>query len=151
MSEVSFNIRFVSIELVSKSILEPPPDLQEKESFIFNFLVDLKVVPEHKTAAAIASTSILLQKDNKELANFKIYCVFEFPDFDTIFTKMEDNKYDTPVELEIILKSTGLSTIRGIIASEVKGTYLQGAVLPLIDMNALVRNQRKKTEEEKVR
>jgi hypothetical protein len=37
--------------------------------------------------------------------------------------------------------------MRGIIVSEISGTYLQGAILPLIDMNTLVRSQRKEAEE----
>ena len=34
---------------------------------------------------------------------------------------------------------------------EVKGTYLQGAVLPLIDVNTLVREQRKLAEQKNMK
>ena len=151
MSEKSFKITFKAIELISKSIAEPPRDFQGVETFSFNFLIDLKVAPEQKTAFVITESGIIWAKEMKEVAKFRILCAFELPDFDSVFTKIDNNKYDTPVDLEIILKSAGLSTIRGIIAMEVKGTYLQGAVLPLIDVNTLVREQRKLAEQNKMK
>ena len=139
----TFEIRFVAIEVVSKAITDPPMNLEDFETFNFNFTVDMKVFPKQKTAGVETIVKIYLAKDMKEVGTFKTLCGFELPDFNNVFTKITDNKYDTPMELEIILKSSSLSTSRGVVAAECKGTYLQGAVLPLIDMNALIRNQRK--------
>ncbi|MEO6611491.1 MAG: hypothetical protein ABIT05_05140 [Chitinophagaceae bacterium] len=152
MNEKSFNIKFEAIELVSKSISEPPNDLQGQEGFTFNFLIDLKAAPDQKRAIVLTEASIIRLNGMKELAKFKILCVFEVDNFDILFTEKTDQgvkKYESPVELEVILKSAGLSTIRGIIASEVKGTYLQGAVLPFVDVNTLVRDKRKEISETK--
>lgn len=151
MSEKAYNIKFVGIELLSKSIVQQPHLLKEKETFTFNFLVEVKLDPSKKQAAAISTVTIFLveEKTTLEVAIFKILCVFEFPDFDSVFTKMDDQKYSMPLEIEILLKATGVSTIRGVIASEVRGTYLHEAVLPLIDMNTVVREQKKKEKEEK--
>jgi hypothetical protein len=142
MEKKSYQIKFVAIELISKSISDPPPNLKPQEAFNFNFGADLRVDPEKKIAASISMSNIVLVSNNTEVANFKIICVFELPDFENVFSKVSDTKYDTPIELEIILKSASVSTLRGVIASEVKGTYLQGTVLPLIDMDSLVRSQR---------
>src|SRR6266496_3751975 len=144
MNEKSYNIKFVAIDVISKSLHEPGKELTEKQDFTFNFLVDLKVNQEQKMAAVITDVTILRVKDNFKAAYFKLLCVFEFPDFDQIFKKIEEKRYDTPIELEILLKSTGISTIRGVIYSELKGTYLHNAVMPLIDMASLVKAQRQK-------
>ena len=73
--------------------------------------------------------------DNQaKLAFFKTICLFEFPEFDAHFTKREDNNFDIPVDLEIMLKSVSISTARGVVFSELRGTYLHGAILPLIDI-----------------
>ena len=75
---------------------------------------------------------------------------FDFKDqtkdnFDDYFTKNEkENKYEVPEELEIVLKSAGISTSRGIIFSELEGTYLQGIILPLVDIASLVKKNIKK-------
>jgi len=143
MSEKRYEIKFLAIELVSKSLGEPPKEKIEELEFTFTFLVDLRVHPERKIAAVITDTTILKVLDKEQVAFFKILCAFELPDFDQIFKKVDENKYDTPVELEILLKSTGLSTMRGIIYSELRGTYLQNAILPLIDIASLVKKNKK--------
>ena len=144
----TYNIRFTGIELVHKSMKEPTKPLEANTKFNFNFLADLKVSPPLKIAGVMTEVTIL-NEEEQELAHFKIMCVFELPEFDEIFTKVEENKYDTPVDLEIMLKATGISTIRGVIFSELRGTYLQGALMPLIDMVTLIKDQRKKAEEAK--
>lgn len=82
-------------------------------------------------------------ENNFQLAFFKTALVFEIFEFDEIFKNVGEDKYDIPVGLEILLKSAGISTTRGIIYSEVRGTYLHGAVLPLIDMATLIKAQYK--------
>ena len=114
-------------------------------------MVDLKIVPEQKFVLVLTETSIIHVTHNKQVAKFKILCSFEIGDFDNIFIKKDNNTYNTPIELEVILKSTGLSTIRGIIHSEVRGTYLHGIVLPLIDVNTLIRNQVKEEEKNNIK
>lgn len=146
MPEVGYAIRFSAIELMSKSIIEPPTDLAREESFGFNFLINVKGSPEQKNALVLVDIAIIWLKENKEVARFKVLCIFDIPDFDTIFTKL-DNKYIIPVDLEIIIKSAALSTTRGMIASEISGTYLRGAVLPLIDLDTIIRNERKQNAE----
>lgn len=148
MTPKTYNIKFAGIELLHKSMKEPTKTLDPNDKFTFNFLADLKVAPPIKVAGVVTDVTII-NEEGQEIAHFKIMCVFELPEFDEIFTKAEENKYDTPVDLEIILKATGISTIRGVIFSELRGTYLQGAIMPLIDMATIIKEQRKKAEEEK--
>lgn len=142
MTEAGYNIRFVGVELLSKNILEFADKLEEKEDFGYSFLVDMKLALQQKAVAIVTNTGITHIRSGKEVATFKIVCFFELPDFDTVIEKVED-MYTVPIELEILLKSLGLSTMRGIMISEVMGTYLQGTIFPLIDMNKLIRDQRK--------
>ena len=150
MSQKAYEIKFVGIELLSKAISDPPDPLKQTAYFSFNFLVDIKLDPPNKNAGVLTTVDILYIKESGEknnAANFKILCVFELPDFDAVFTKTDNNKYDIPIDMEILLKSAGLSTIRGIIYSEVRGTYLHAAILPLIDINELVRDQHVQKEQ----
>ncbi len=151
MSEKSYNIKFIAIELVSKSLLEPPKDLDPQENeFTFNFTIDMKVNAERKLSFVITSMDIVRAKQNDKVADLKTLCVFELPDFEQSFIINDENKtIDTPFELEVILKAASLSTTRGIISSELRGTYLQNAVLPLIDMVTVIKNAKEKMEAEK--
>ena len=150
MPEKEFKIKFMGAEIVSKMIAQPSQEILDKpQNFNFDFLVDVKVSAEKKSAVAVTDISITDITKSKNLAVFKTICVFELPDFDKYFTKVGGKQYDIDIDLEIILKSTGISTTRGMVVSELRGTYLHNAILPLVDMAKLVRDGRDKKEKEK--
>ena len=148
-AEKSYNIKFVSIDMISKSMEQQPFNGEEPQDFKFDWIVDLRVSEEQKLVAAITDIAIVWVNGEKEIAKFKTVCAFEFPDFANIFTLIEEKKYDVPVEIEIFMKSTALTTSRGMLYSELKGTYLNGLVLPLVDIAKLVRDQRASKEQAK--
>ncbi len=47
-----------------------------------------------------------------------------------------------PDSLSEILNSVSISTTRGVMHSTLKGTFLNNAILPIIDTKALLKNQR---------
>jgi hypothetical protein len=147
MSEpVDFQLRFQSIELVAKS-LEPPSGQLKDDDLNFNYLVDLKLSPEQKLAFVITDVTLLRISDKSTLAYFKLLTVFQVLNFDDVFKKVDHNVFDVPLQLEILLKSAGLSTIRGVIYSELRGTYLNNAILPLIDIASVIIKSRGNKED----
>ncbi len=139
-----YKIRFVAVQIISKSLSLPISGFNLNTEFNFESLSDIKVDKDQKFALSTTDVFIKEKISNEQVASFKTLCVFEFPDFEEVFTKISDNQYDIPEELEILLKSTGLSTSRGIIFSELRGTYLHGAIMPLIDIATPIKENRKK-------
>jgi hypothetical protein len=151
MSQKSFKIKFVGAEFISKNLSQPPDEIlkdQKPQDFNFDFLVDVKVDAPRNSALALTDLSISDKGKKNILSSYKTICVFELQDFDKLFIKVADNQYDMDVDLEIILKSTAISTTRGMIISELKGTYLHGAILPLVDMASLIKAQRAEREKQ---
>jgi hypothetical protein len=144
---MKFELKLAGIELISKFLLQDP-SLGESECY-FNYLVDLKLNDEQKVGAVITDISILSKPDNRQLANFKTMMVFEFPKFEDIFVLVGEKTYSVPVDLEIMLKSAGLATTRGIMFSELRGTYLHTAPFPLVDIATPILERQKKSEESK--
>lgn len=145
MSTRVFNIRFANIDLISKLLIPQPDWIVDNQNFGFNIKVDLQLYQKEKVVGVISDIKILANKEDDQsyiLGDFKTICLYHLPDFDTVFNKNENNIFEVPIELEIALKSTSLSTTRGVIFSELRGTYLHGIVMPLFDMNKLVRDQR---------
>jgi hypothetical protein len=149
MAEKVFNIKFAGAEIISFMIAQPNQKLTDSMQYNFNFLVEIKIDEKTKGVAAITDININEIGNDRVLSHIKSICVFEFPDFDNTFTKAESGKYDTPIELEIFIKSMGLSTTRGMMVAELRGTYLHQAVLPLIDMAKLVKAQHEGKSENK--
>jgi hypothetical protein len=148
MSDQVYNIRFLTIELISKSLSEPSS--ATTGLFNFNFVIDIKVDASRNLAVIMSDISINNLDVSSIMARFKIACVFELPEFNRILTKIEENKYEIPEDLEIILKSAALASARGVIYSELRGTYLHGAILPLIDIATLVKTDREKLAKSQV-
>lgn len=147
MSNKQYELKIGAIDLIGKLIELPTGQPLQKDDINFDFIVDLKLSPEQKIAGVITDVTILRKPDNLRLAYFKLLTVFEFPKFEDIFTKVGDHAYDSPIEIEILLKSTGISTMRGIIYSELRGTHLNEAtVMPLIDIASIIVENRKKKE-----
>lgn len=143
--ETKFEVRFIGLELIEKTLIEPK-NVETNSKFIFRYTADFKLSYERKIAWVMSEVKILEEISQFQLANFKGLSVFGFPNFEKIFTLLKDDIYDVPVELEIYLKNEGLATMRGILYSELRGTYLSKAVLPLIDVAPLIFEARKKIE-----
>jgi len=143
---VAYQIKFIAIEIVAKSFKEAPTSLKPGEpiNISFNYLVDLNVIPERSLTMVVTNVDIFISPENTDVGNIKTLCVFEVGDFNNVFDIQSGKPTSIPLDLEVLLKSTGLSTTRGLIHSEVKGTYLQGAILPLVDIGTLVVEQRAK-------
>jgi hypothetical protein len=58
--------------------------------------------------------------------------------FEDTLKKDEDDKYIIPGDLEGMLKQISISTIRGFMFSEFRGTHLHKAILPILLSESLV-------------
>lgn len=143
---MEYQIAFGSIELVSKYINQRRSVHNAVANFLFNFTVGISAQPETKTA--IVSTEIAIIEDEAECAKFHTLMLFELPEFEKVFQLVDEKRYDVPIDIEILLKSVAISTTRGIIFSEVRGTYLHNVVLPLIDIPGIVRRERQQKEKD---
>jgi len=143
--QTKFQIKFKAIELLAKT-LEPPAAGMEPKEINFQFSLDLKVAPEQKTVGVFTDVALLQIPEGKRLAFFRLLTLFEIVNFQEVVKEVHENLYDIPAQVEILLKSTGLSTIRGVIYSELRGTHLNNAVLPLIDIASIVMDARRKAK-----
>jgi hypothetical protein len=134
MSNLNANIKFKFVELISKTLAERPMDNFSVPPTEFNFdiLAESRVNAEQKLVIIKTNVSIKDVHRNTLVATIGTVCVFEVQNFQEIFKLVEDNKYYIPPEIDVLLKSVSISTTRGVIFSEFRGTYLLNATLPII-------------------
>ena len=84
--------------------------------------------------AIFIKVDIKIRERDKELiiASISTGCGFEIDNFDEVILKQEDNRYFIPSEVDALLKSVSVSTARGVMFSEFRGTYLFNLILPVI-------------------
>lgn len=151
MSQKQYRYRIESIDVPLKALVTPPAELNITDAdFNFNFTIDINVDAKKDLAFAITTIRIAPIKNQEAiLAQLMTVVGFKFEEFSEIFELAENNKYNMPLEVEITLKTLGYSTTRGILYSELKGTFLQSALLPVINLQDIIIKDRAKIESEK--
>ncbi len=105
----------------------------------FNFNVNL----EHRTnikenlIQVICSIEILSQDKESRLGFFKAGCIFSVHNLSEHMDAEKKTVLPSPVINTF--NSVTISTVRGMMFSQFKGTSLHAAILPLIDPNAMLK------------
>jgi hypothetical protein len=76
------------------------------------------------------TVAIFVEDEQSILANLSVNLVFEIEDLANYAIEKE---VKLPSDIIIAMNSISISTLRGIMFSTFKGTYLHNAILPVID------------------
>lgn len=134
MNTPEAKIKFPTIELLSKQMVERPMahpgDLITE--YNFDIVADARVNADLKIV--VIKVDIKIQEKDKQinLASLTVGCAFEIENFDEIIIKQDENLYYVPPVVDTTLKSVSISTVRGIMYSEFRGTYLFNCILPVV-------------------
>jgi hypothetical protein len=120
------------IELISFSI-QPQSSREYSKD-----LLELNIKQEQKTNAekklVIIFTSVNIREVGKEssLASLNVACGFEIPSFNDILRENSKGEYVIAHDLSISITRISIATTRGILYSQLRGSYLQDSTLPLL-------------------
>jgi hypothetical protein len=128
--DITFQIK--GIELLDVNIVYPKTPLNREVIFKFNINVEIKIVNENSLVMAIVSIDILDNENTDKYGFIKVNCVFGVENFGS-FLNSETNKVDLPKQFITTINSISISTARGIMFNQFRGTFLHGAILPIID------------------
>jgi hypothetical protein len=90
----------------------------------------------------VATVEILHEDKATLLASLKASCIYEIANFNDFLTK-GTNQVTFPESVVVTFNSITISTVRGLMFSQFKGTHLHTAILPIIDPTAFVKNKMK--------
>jgi hypothetical protein len=132
MSEIKNDrpFKIQGIELISYSIQSHAPQEYSKD-FVFNVQQEQKTNAEKRLVIIFTKITIKEPKQQISIVTLEVACGFEFPDFEHIF-KMKDGSYLISHELNNNLGRISVATCRGILYSQLRGSYLQNSTLPLL-------------------
>jgi hypothetical protein len=135
MNEDNVQIKFANIEILSKTVNYI--STEKLFQFYYEVSVDSKVRTDKKLILVLVKIN-LYHLDKRLLANFVVAYTFEITDFDTHIIQVEGGLYHIPDALDEMFKQVSISTTRGIIYSELRGTYLHSAIMPIAFPSHLV-------------
>lgn len=134
--DIKFQIK--GIELLDLNIAPPKAPLNGEVIFKFNINIEVKIVNENSLVMAIVSVDILDNVNVDKYGSIKVNCIFWVENFAS-FLDSETNKVDFPKQFITSINSISISTIRGVMFDQFRGTFLHNAILPIIDPSFLAK------------
>lgn len=133
MEVKNFSIRLHGLEIVEKmyKVTEPIP---ENQVFNFDFTAKAGIDEDRKLLVVLLELTTRKGDDTNAIAKLTTATAFEMPNLSQELQKGENGIYTIPNELDMLVKSIAISTARGILFSELRGTPLHRALLPLIQL-----------------
>lgn len=133
MEEKNITIQLHGIEIVEKWYKAIPIQLQVQD-FKFDWVVKAGVDGDRKLLIVWLDISIRKGDEPQVLSRLTTATAFQLPDLEQDLPKLENGTYTIPHDLDTMVKSVALSTARGILFSELRGTVFHHAILPLIQL-----------------
>lgn len=136
MEQKNYKIRIEGVDLLNKSLNNLPIPING----LFNHQLKTQAIGDEKKNLVIVFIQVKISNIEEPvnlLGEINIAIRFGIENFKEDFPKDESGKYLIPFEVENLLKSISISTLRGIMFSEFRGTVLHNAILPVILMDSL--------------
>lgn len=119
-----------SLELIDLNLKHPERPLAQDQIFNFDIEINQRFNLDHKAVFNLCSITIRLE-DETVVGHIRTSMVYNVPELEKYVS--DENQLNLPKDIMIAFNSISLSTLRGIMYSEFKGTFLHNAVLPLVD------------------
>lgn len=131
--EFNVELQIKAIELLNSSIELPANPNKPMTNFNFNIGIENRVDVTNKLIFVIVHIEVKNEDQSIVLGNLSVSCIFKIVNFSDIIKIEIDGKVNIPQKLVETLNSISISTTRGVMFSTFRGTFLHGAVLPIID------------------
>jgi hypothetical protein len=130
--EKKIEFQLVNIEILESEIKKPRESLPNNLIFSFDIALEQRFSVEKELIFVVCDITIFPQGDpEQKLGKYRSSCNFKVANLKQYIT--EGKKVNIPEEFIVTINSVALSTTRGLMFSLFKGTFLQGAILPLLD------------------
>jgi hypothetical protein len=137
-TQIGFSL--LTIEILEFSLFFEEKVLPQLKTFHYNLNLEQKIIEEKSMVIVTTSVGILHEDKETMLAKVKVNFAFNIQNMDKVMVKENEN-LRLPKEIDMVLNSISISTVRGIMFSLFRGTLLHGAILPIVDPAALNREQ----------
>lgn len=126
------SLKIHGIELIAFSIQPRLAGKYQKDRFEFNIQQELKINPAKRLLIVFTTvTGKEIDKD-QTLVNLQVACGFEIPSAGVSVKKDKEGNFTIPRDVQVAAGSIATATTRGILYAQLRGSYLQNAILPLL-------------------
>lgn len=131
-SQAQYTCQIANIEILELVMDSSRLEKGWAYQFFYEVQLEHKAGMENDFLYVVTSVKVLDETQTLEIGRVKISCVFEI---ESIMQFFDPNigQLDLPVSMQLEINAAAISTTRGVMFSHFRGTFLQQAILPLID------------------
>ncbi len=130
-SQQAFSFMLKSIDILEKSFKVFKKD--KKLDYDYGIALEIAPNPQINQSFHLMTVSVSPKGQEKEiLATLRLGFVFEIANLEQIVV-VQDNNITLPPGLLNLLNAVVIGTMRGVLFSELRGTMLEDAILPVLD------------------
>lgn len=134
----AFQLR--GVELHQLIINKQMPGVQPPVKFNFDVQIESNVDAVQKVIINAATIGVKGDNQPNLLGSITCICLFSVANYEEVVTMRSETQAEINDAFADTINSITISTARGMMASELRGTYLHFAVLPIIDVMGLKKN-----------
>jgi hypothetical protein len=132
-----FEVQLKSIELLDGHLNCQTDANTLPAEFDFGIAIEHKMNASKKLIFVISKIEIKKHKTETVFGSITCSCIYEITNFEEVSKVGEDMKIHVPSHVIEILNSISISTVRGVMYSYFRGTFLHNVILPIIDPKQL--------------
>lgn len=134
-NQTGITYKINAVELLNLKMQHPTDQNVNYNAFHFDMKLQHRVNDENKLVFVITNVTVKSQDKQVEMATLQSSCIFEVENFENLMG--QDQKVQFPQEFLDEINAMAISTTRGIMYSEFKGTFLHKAILPVFKSESL--------------
>jgi hypothetical protein len=142
MKEQKASLQIKGIEVQELNLRQPEQPLDNQTIFHFDIGIEHRVNLDNKIIVVVPTVNVRHDSSERTLATLTTSFIFEVENMTDFYDK-EQQQITLPETLLTTLNSVSLSTLRGLLFSTFKGTFLHNAILPLVDPASFAVNKEK--------
>lgn len=131
--ENTLTYRIGGVDMISCHLAEPTPQFAPDQKMNFNLQLRHQVMEKESAIAVICTIRTASEGTQQELATFTGRMTFAVDGLASITKQQADGQIALPKDVINSLNGITISTMRGMMWSTFKGTYLHRAVLPIVN------------------
>ena len=125
-------LQYIAIEIVERAMVLPESLTEAPANFNFNITVNVQVNELESLIIPRVSIIVSNKEDGADLGKIVVNNVIKMPNLHEFLVE-SDGKNGVQQGLIKKLSETAISTTRGVMWDSFRGTFLHGAILPVID------------------
>lgn len=129
---ITVNFKISTIELL-RSVVNAPETEISVTNCNFNIHIQSKIDEKEQFIFIVINVDTTTQDNQYILGSVTTSCIYKIINFEDVIIRRKTGELEVPENLAVLFNSISLSTTRGIMFSAFRGTFLHGAILPVVN------------------